>query len=85
MDANKVTKMGEIGYTVRPCCALCVQGSFAANNDWGTCSAHTYEHKKHSASKRQLSIHKAGVCASFRADLRRLGAYHCLFERETNT
>jgi hypothetical protein len=63
MDENKLIKLKEIKYRIYKCCALCKFGRFL--NDWGTCDEHTYEHKKHSTSKRQLSIHKSGYCDDF--------------------
>ncbi len=64
MDANKLVKLKVIGYTIRKACGNCVHSLFPnPNTDWGTCYKHTYEHLKHSNQKRQLSIHRSGVCA----------------------
>jgi len=77
MDKNKLTELRDIGYTIPKTCGLCVHGTFP-NDDWGTCAAHTYNHLKHSDTKRHLSIVKSGACSKFELDeaqAARLGAY----------
>ena len=61
MDGNKLKKLSSINYQLRNCCGRCKYGNFP-NNDFGTCSVHTYEHLKHSEKERELSIHKYGIC-----------------------
>jgi hypothetical protein len=69
MDANKLQVLRDLPYTVAPVCGLCRHGVFPTpHNDWGTCAALTYEHKKHTGPARQLSIVKYGSCAKFEAD-----------------
>ena len=64
MDANKEKKLHDIGFRILQTCALCEHGCFP-NDDWGTCSKHSYEHLKHSESSRDLSVHKNGSCNDF--------------------
>ena len=66
MDQHKAQKLVEIGYTIKPCCALCIF-SFFPQNDWGLCETHTYDHQKHDGTH-QLSVHKTGSCAQFEPD-----------------
>jgi hypothetical protein len=61
-DANKLEVLSDLSYQVQGCCGLCVNGRFAPGIDWGSCKVFTYDHGKH--GRRQLSIHRAGVCAS---------------------
>jgi hypothetical protein len=77
MDANKLQVLRDLPYTVQPVCGLCVHGVFP-QNEWGTCAAQTYDHKKHTGEPRQLSIVKYGSCAKFESDPEKtasLGAY----------
>jgi len=68
-DENKFEMLGEVCYTVRACCEICVHGTFPSPASlWGTCAHITYEHKKHTGDKRQLSINRIGVCKVFDAD-----------------
>lgn len=63
MDENKLKVLRDIGYEIRPCCGLCVHGTFRGiKDDFGSCAARTYDHKKHTGDARQLSIHRAGLC-----------------------
>jgi len=62
MDANKLKKLHELGYRIRPCCGMCRHGCFTDSSMWGTCDKNTYDHLKHTESKRQLSIHMFGCC-----------------------
>ncbi len=63
MDANKLKKLQDIDYTIKPSCGLCVYASFP-NNDWGLCAKHEYDHKKHDGMHK-LSIHRLGSCSEF--------------------
>jgi hypothetical protein len=61
MDANKLKKLREIGYTFKPSCMLCKH--FTPGMDlWGTCKFYTYQHIKHTDQTRQLSVHAMGGC-----------------------
>ena len=62
MDANKLMKLQDIGYTIHRCCGLCQHGVFAGKADFGTCALLTYDHLKHTEANRQLSINRYGVC-----------------------
>jgi hypothetical protein len=64
MDANKLQKLNDIDYTMLPCCGIC-QFADLSHDGWGTCTKHTYKHKKHTGAERQLSITRYGSCASF--------------------
>ena len=70
MDANKLKVLREVAYKIGPSCGMCVFGKFP-NDDWGTCSAHQYDHRKHSGPPRQLSVHRLGECPTFKADPRK--------------
>jgi len=74
MDENKKKKLEEIGYEIQKCCGLCDYGFFRDDYDWGTCGRHTYVHKKHK-SRRQLSIHRTGLCFRFRRKVIDLGGF----------
>jgi len=68
-DENKFDMLGEVCYTVRACCEICVHGTFfPVTSQWGTCAKHTYEHKKHTGKPRHMSINRIGVCKTFEAD-----------------
>lgn len=67
MDANKRKVLIDIGYKIQPCCGLCKHSVFP-NGNWGGCNIQTYDHLKHSDSRRQLSIHKFGTCPKFELD-----------------
>lgn len=67
MDENKRKKLQEIGFKILPTCGICTHSVFP-NNEWGTCSAHKYDHLKHTGDKRQLSIHMSGHCNGFELD-----------------
>ena len=84
-DENKFEMLGEVCYTVRACCAICAHGTFIGLAQWGTCAKHTYEHKKHTGDKRQMSINILGVCKTFEADeakLARLQSFRNFFVGE---
>ena len=70
MDENKADKLREIRYTVHKSCGMCIHGCFKnPYEDFGTCSEHDYDHKKHvggeKGSNRSLSIYKYGSCKLF--------------------
>lgn len=66
MDANKRLKLVDIGYEIRPTCMTCSSGRFEnAFELFGTCRMHEYVHLKHSQSKRELSVFRAGSCRDF--------------------
>ena len=73
MDENKLKKLKAISYTIFGTCGLCKSGDFGTTgncrNLWGTCKLHTYNHKKHSESSRQLSISIFGSCNNFEIDV----------------
>lgn len=63
MDANKRLKLIDIGYEVKPVCMTCVNGRFDNEFEvFGTCRKHDYVHLKHSQSRRELSVFRAGSC-----------------------
>lgn len=77
MDENKRQELHRIGYAIRPACWLCKHASFPTKGSvWGTCGANAYEHKKHSETKRELSIHMGGSCPKFAMDPNSLPPIH---------
>ena len=62
MDRNKLEKLKEYGYEIKPCCMFCEYGFFPSFTDFGDCVKKLYEHKKHTEAKRYLSINKFGIC-----------------------
>jgi hypothetical protein len=77
MDANKLEKLREIDYHVPKTCGLCVHSSFPApSGEWGECNQFTYEHQKHTESRRYLSIYRGGTCKNFEQDPQALGRIH---------
>jgi hypothetical protein len=66
-DQNKLKKLNEIGYQIRPTCGICRFAEFKDKSDWGACfyEGHTYQHEKHVGAPRRLSIHRSGYCPSF--------------------
>jgi len=66
MDANKLAKLKEIGYHVPKTCGLCINSQFASHLvEWGECTKHSYDHQKHTDSRRQLSVYRGGTCSGF--------------------
>jgi hypothetical protein len=65
MDDNKRIKLKEIGYTINGCCGLCTHSFFRHGSDWGDCQKFDYDHKKHTATSKPLSIHRYGSCPEF--------------------
>ena len=80
MDKNKLGELRRIGYRIPKTCGLCKHGVFVGVNEWGGCAVRTYDHLKHSDSKRQLSIYKGGSCPDLFEPSEQtpniLGAYH---------
>jgi len=66
MDENKLKKLKEIGYKIQECCGVCNFRNFNLGAEFGMCLCYKYEHKKHTESKRHLSINRYGHCRSFR-------------------
>lgn len=62
MDSNKLQKLKEIGYELQKSCTLCTHSIFHGGKDLGACKRFTYKHLKHTDSKRDLSIHRSGMC-----------------------
>ena len=70
MDENKLEKLKQEKFKIKRCCAFCLHRNFGGihANQWGTCKKHSYEHKKHSDKKRELSITRFGYCEGFELD-----------------
>jgi hypothetical protein len=79
MDQNKVTKLRDVEYKIRPQCGLCRHGEFKTIKDeFGSCLLHSYEHLKHTGAPRRLSVYRGGSCESYTpeaAKIAQLGAY----------
>jgi hypothetical protein len=70
MDANKLEKLKEVGYTIQPVCMLCKFSKFESEGSvWGVCRIHWYQHQTHTNSKRQMSINALGHCPKFKSDI----------------
>lgn len=68
MDGNKLEKLREIGYEIKPACGTCCNAWFSSEKtDFGDCDAHIYEHQKHSDQKRHLSVFRYGSCSKWEA------------------
>ena len=67
MDENKLEILKRIGYKVNKTCGFCIHGTFW-DSEWGTCKIHTYNHLKHTAKTRQLSITIFGSCSKHEID-----------------
>lgn len=65
MDENKLQVLNAMGFRLPDCCAFCKHAQFISDEEFGTCAIHTYFHQKHSDSRRNVSIHRAGVCKDF--------------------
>lgn len=68
MDKNKLKVLQEIGYEIKPVCGLCTHGVFVKNGDFGGCAIKAYDHLKHSAADKPLSINCYGSCPEFKYD-----------------
>ena len=68
MDENKLKKLHEVGYSIATC-KMCAYANFPGPEaTWGSCKKNLYEHKKHSDSLREMSIHKYGHCNEYKFD-----------------
>ena len=77
MDANKLSKLKEIKYSVKQCCALCIFAILEPDG-WGVCGLNDYNHEKHTESLRRLSITEYGSCEDWKLNpnsVNNLGAY----------
>lgn len=68
MDANKLVKLQEIGYRLPASCSLCIYGNFRPTAEFGGCTLHRYDHLKHDADNKELSVHRTGRCGDFDPD-----------------
>ena len=62
MDANKAEMLRVIEYQIGGTCDSCAYFHGKPNQMFGTCTAYTYDHLKHSDEKRQLSVSRQGGC-----------------------
>ena len=62
MDANKLKVLQNLDYTIKRVCGNC--GFTSLVSGWGNCALHSYQHQKHTDSKRALSIHFSGSCGA---------------------
>ena len=65
MDANKLKRLNQVGYTFYPTCGRCVHANMSAQVEWGTCKRHLYFHEKHKETM-EMSINKNGGCIFFK-------------------
>ena len=63
-DKSKLDALKSIGYKILPTCGICEHALISKGASWGTCSAQTYTHGKHSGV-RNPSIHCSGTCPTF--------------------
>lgn len=67
MDANKLTKLREMGYRIPKVCGLCTWCSHTmAGSTWGVCLINKYKHLKHTGEERCVSISIYGTCPKFK-------------------
>ncbi len=68
MDANKLSKLHEINYTIKKCCGICAHSAFSDRDPslFATCVMFYYDHEKHSNALRNLSVTRYGYCDSFK-------------------
>jgi hypothetical protein len=63
MDDNKLQRLENCGYRIRPCCGFCMNSKFASiDHLFGTCAKIHYKHLKHTGEERELSVNRHGVC-----------------------
>lgn len=62
MDKNKLKVLQEINYAIPVTCGICLHGRFDGQSNFGVCAKFTYDHLKHTTSKRNLSIFISGGC-----------------------
>jgi len=66
MDANKLQKLKNIGYKLRPVCATCRFFRIVTmDSKFSTCKKHVYVHQKHKEKARELSVHSYGWCSDW--------------------
>lgn len=65
MDNNKLDKLKEIAYEIKPSCGTCTFFKQYSDEDFGDCQKHTYQHQKHSGGQRHLSVVQYGSCHSY--------------------
>lgn len=67
MDENKRLKLVELCYAIANTCSSCMHSRFSnEKTPFGDCGVQTYDHLKHSDSKRPLSIHRDGSCDKYK-------------------
>jgi len=76
MDKNKVLKLQQISYEIKPVCGLCQHFSGHDSQGFGSCGNTTYEHLKHTGPERPLSVHAFGSCHEFKKNPIGLGKLH---------
>lgn len=62
MDANKLQKLKDIGYSIGPSCGTCKHFQQHVDEFFGECVVNTYVHKKHTGGERRLSVLVFGHC-----------------------
>lgn len=62
MDANKLARLEDIGYSIQPTCGLCVHFFAPPGGEFGECDLYSYEHQKHTGPPRKLSVNRHGSC-----------------------
>lgn len=67
MDANKLQKLKDIGYTIKASCGTCKYFQHHQDEHFGECDKHEYTHLKHSGGKRKLSVVMYGSCDKYEA------------------
>ena len=63
-DKNKLKALGAASYSIQDTCGNCQFSDL--RGDWGTCSAISYQHQKHTGQQRQVSIHRYGYCREYK-------------------
>lgn len=67
MDNNKLQKLKEIDYSIKPSCGTCNHFQQHEDAHFGECDEHNYTHLKHSGGKRKLSVVMYGSCPNYEA------------------
>ena len=76
MDENKLKKLHEIGYKFQPCCGMCKHSTFSPGSMFGDCGIHSYDHLKHTAESKPLSVNVFGHCPRYEFEERLLSKLH---------
>jgi len=77
MDANKLKKLQEVGYTIKRTCFNCAYvASNKVSSGFSTCNKFGYRHLKHADSFRRLSTHMSGCCTEHEWDADFLNFIH---------